>query len=152
MESTQVTQLKVLPGKVLVDILTKTPSFNLHHRQIKRYGCWLLLKASLIRHVRERAARDGPQLATMVNRLLGKSFDPSRQAQRLSAVGQRGPRATSPPVYVRSSVGTVPSLAQAARAHGPDRGSAPRGAEPRSGPCARAACASDGTVPTDDRT
>ena len=64
----------------------------------------------------------------MVNRLLGRSFDPARSAQRLSAVGQRGPRATSPPVYVRSSVGTVPSLAQAARAHGPDRGSAPRGA------------------------
>ena len=57
-KTTEVTQLKVLPGKVLVDILTKTPSFNLHHRQIKRYGCWLLLKASLIRHVRDRAARD----------------------------------------------------------------------------------------------
>ena len=143
-KTTEVTQLKVLPGKVLVDILTKTPSFNLHHAQIRRYGCWLLLKASLIRHIRDRCHDDQPALATMVTQLLGKSFDARlkhdtpgklspvsppvevRTTLKLDTTGDP----TSAPVCVHSSVGAVPSLAQAAgsaRARAGDRAVAIRG-------------------------
>ncbi|KAJ1457563.1 hypothetical protein M885DRAFT_481377 [Pelagophyceae sp. CCMP2097] len=56
----RVTHLKVISGRILEGIF-REPSFALHRRHVKRFGCWLLVKQALIRCVRERTAhRLGP--------------------------------------------------------------------------------------------
>ena len=92
-KTTEVTQLKVLPGKVFVELL-KTPSFNMHHELVKRYGCWLLLRQAVIRKVRKW------------------EWDNTRQQHALGSVVSRA-RGTENNARLKLKLGVRPSFVSA---------------------------------------
>jgi len=69
----RLSHLKVLAGEVLLRILTERPSFALHRKYCHRYGCWLLVKAAMIRRFREGRARDQGDITNAAPEVLHRS-------------------------------------------------------------------------------